>query len=150
MIKKPIPNLPGYEVGDNGRIYKNGKMIWPFETSVGRMAFAATTDRGNVTTVSVSRVVGKAFCPEFKESLRAQHIDGNLSNCRPGNLRWVPASAVTKPTPGAGRRTAKVTEEIVRAIRASDEGASALARQYGIDPGHVSHIRSGRAWKHIN
>jgi len=44
---------------------------------------------------------------------------------------------------------AKVTDEIVRAIRRSPERGSDLAARFGITPGAVSMIRNGKAWTHV-
>jgi hypothetical protein len=56
--------------------------------------------------------------------------------------------------PGTGQRgeqhfRARLTAELVREIRSSGEGASALARRLGIPRPTVDHALSGRTWKHI-
>ncbi|HEX2600092.1 MAG TPA: HNH endonuclease signature motif containing protein [Terriglobales bacterium] len=50
-----------------------------------------------------------------------------------------------------GRRTAKarLTEDSVRAILASDEPCFVLAERYGVTDTSVSYVRMGRTWKHV-
>jgi hypothetical protein len=46
---------------------------------------------------------------------------------------------------------ARLTEDDVRTIRerlAAGDRQADIARDYGIDPSHVAHIRAGRAWQH--
>lgn len=45
--------------------------------------------------------------------------------------------------------TAKLTEGQVLEILASDERYEDIAVRYSIHPGHVSKIKTGRAWKHL-
>lgn len=44
---------------------------------------------------------------------------------------------------------AKLTERDVRFIRESHLTGKVLARQFNITKGHISSIRSGRAWRHL-
>ena len=51
-----------------------------------------------------------------------------------------------------GRRhgNAKLTEEIILAIRADPNSKAAIARKWGISQQYVSKIKKGHAWKHLN
>ena len=42
-----------------------------------------------------------------------------------------------------------LTEDDVRAIRASKEGQRPLAIRYGVHRSTIQHIRAGRNWKHV-
>jgi hypothetical protein len=44
---------------------------------------------------------------------------------------------------------ARLTAEDIRAIRASPERNRDLARRYGVDPSHISHIKRGDNWRHL-
>jgi len=46
--------------------------------------------------LQVSRLVGAAFCPDYKSSLVAGHKDGDKSNCRASNLLWLTRSQLVK------------------------------------------------------
>lgn len=50
---------------------------------------------------------------------------------------------------GAGNHDAKLTEDDVRAIRASSETGKVLAAKYGIAGSTLSSIRLGRTWKNV-
>lgn len=45
---------------------------------------------------------------------------------------------------------ARLSREIVQAIRASAENGVVLARRYGVSTSHVSDIRRGKVWKHTS
>jgi hypothetical protein len=50
---------------------------------------------------------------------------------------------------GEATRSAKVTEDDVRAIRASDASNTALARQYGVSDMAIHKIRKRKSWAHV-
>lgn len=50
---------------------------------------------------------------------------------------------------GVKNSNSRLTENDVRAIRASEETDEALGQQYGVHPAHISKIRVGRAWRHL-
>lgn len=51
---------------------------------------------------------------------------------------------------GEGHPRAKLTEESVRAIRASEEDPQALSERYGVGPAYIGSIRRGRVWRHVS
>lgn len=51
---------------------------------------------------------------------------------------------------GSAHHMAKLTEDDVRAIRASPEKGSELAQRYGMTEGNISAIRHRKIWKHID
>ncbi len=58
----------------------------------------------------------------------------------------------TGPCRGEKHARAKLSEDIVRAIRAflsTGETTVALAKRYGVTPPLISHIRTGRIWSHV-
>ena len=58
------------------------------------------------------------------------------------------ASTFNKPK-GGDHHAAKLTEQDIRDIRASEEKGVVLARRYGVEPAHISSIRRRKTWKHI-
>lgn len=50
---------------------------------------------------------------------------------------------------GEASGKAVLTEEIVRAIRASDESHAVLARRFGCGANTVRGVRTGRTWSHV-
>jgi len=56
---------------------------------------------------------------------------------------------VSACTPGEGHPKAKLTEAIVRQIRADGEDAAELAKRYGVTVGTVRAARRGETWRHL-
>jgi len=46
-------------------------------------------------SVRIARLVGAAFCPDFRADLLPKHINGDKTDCRAKNLLWVPRREVT-------------------------------------------------------
>lgn len=84
---KPIPDLPGYSVSDQGRVKKD---------STGQiMALSKNGGYCRITiTKHVHRLVAQAFLapPDNASKAWVDHIDGNRSNNTASNLRWVTPS----------------------------------------------------------
>lgn len=84
---KPIPDLPGYSVSNEGRIRKD---------STGQIMVLSKNGGYCRITISkhVHRLVAEAFVekPDDCEKCWVDHIDGNRSNNNASNLRWVTPS----------------------------------------------------------
>lgn len=59
-------------------------------------------------------------------------------------------SAAQSYNVGSDHPKAKLTEEAVRHIRASEESPQALAERYGVGVNYIGSIRRGRVWKHVS
>lgn len=55
-----------------------------------------------------------------------------------------------RPPVGEANRHAKLTEDVVRFIRASELPANDIAAQFGITNGAVYHIRNRHTWRHVS
>lgn len=75
----------------------------------------------------------------------------NPAHLYPGTPTQNMADAIAAGTTQRGERQhmAKLTDDIVRAIRASSESAGVLAKRYGVTHGAVSMARSGKTWRHV-
>lgn len=51
---------------------------------------------------------------------------------------------------GTAQHLAKLTDDDVRAIRASDEIQIVLAKRYGVSQTTISNIRCGNTWRHVS
>jgi hypothetical protein len=51
---------------------------------------------------------------------------------------------------GERHHNAKLTEEMVREIRAAPHGSHALAAYYGISYGTLKDVRSGKNWRTVS
>jgi hypothetical protein len=50
---------------------------------------------------------------------------------------------------GEASPNAKLTDEAVRAIRASADSDKALAARYGVTPTSIHYVRTGATWRHV-
>jgi hypothetical protein len=123
----------------------------------------------------VHRIVCEAFHgPAPTPAHHVAHGDGTRRNNRAANLRWATRSenmedsrrhgsmalgarhgrtVCPERTPRGERHGhAKLTEADVRAIRAADRqpgSGRSLAASYGVSPGAICLIRSGKTWNHV-
>lgn len=58
-------------------------------------------------------------------------------------------NGAAKALPGERNPFAKLTEQIVREIRGSDESGVALGAKFGVCKSLISAIRKRRAWRHV-
>ena len=133
---KMIQGATGYTVTDNGDVFRDGVPVPNVVSKYGTRKVSVRMERGYRTVHVVSRLVGRAFCPEFREDLRPVHINGDRSDCRASNLRWVPVSAVT---PGGGKR--KLSDADIREIVTCGEPPKRTAERFRISKVHVWYLR---------
>lgn len=172
---RDVPSFPGFEASSWGRVRcKPYKAIMHHggERWYGGIATYGTTrkrDRRRVLNiwrlekqVYVSRMVCEAFhgqAPEGKPLV--MHADDDVQNNRQDNLSWgtnqenMSTSAVKskmREAWAAGTYYGKVSKlfpEQVVAIRerlSSGEKNTEIAKDFGVDPSIVSHIKSRRLW----
>lgn len=95
---KPVPGFAPYEVSDLGNIRRGptGRNLKRQKSACGIGHMLTVSIKGEKTTVRVARIVGAAFCPDFREDLYPVFRNGNTNDYRAKNLRWVPRSVVSK------------------------------------------------------
>ena len=165
---RTISHAEGYEVSSFGRIgsWLPRRNYAPETTerrilklSVDKDGYARTTlyIKGNPRFFRVCRLVAEAWHGSPEEGQVVRHLDGSRDNDIPSNLRWgtPKENSADSKKHGTARRgedinTCKLSEEAVIEILKSDKGPSELARQYGVTPGAISHIRKGRSWNHVS
>jgi hypothetical protein len=136
MKASPIQGATGYTVTESGGVFRDGVPVPKVVSKYGTRKVSVRMDRGYRTVHVVSRLVGRAFCPEFREDLRPVHINGDRSDCRASNLRWVSISSIT---PGGGKR--KLSDADIHEIRTCGESSLATAARFGISRVHVWTLR---------
>jgi hypothetical protein len=98
-IWKAIPNTPNRFVSNLGRVRKDLPLQKPYYFSLsknrGGSLRLGITYKGRTEAYVVARLVGDAFCKDYRPHLRAVYRDGDRSNCNAKNLKWVPQSQVT-------------------------------------------------------
>lgn len=105
----------------------------------------------------VHRLVAIAFIGEPPlPKCHVEHIDGNYSNNRLANLRWVsPSDTMYKQVErGTSKgmsygRSGGLTEAQVIAIRADHRAERAVAKDFGISPATVGQIRRRETYQHF-
>lgn len=75
------------------------------------------------------------------EACIAKWKENEIPSCGPKHARHIKR--------GESHPRAKLTNDLVRAIRASTESHAVLARTYSISPNHIYKIRAAQFWKHI-
>lgn len=83
------------------------------------------------------------------------HRNGNKQDNRIENLYWATPkqngedNARLGVSKGELHGMAKLTEEDVRAIRASDQRHAVLATRFGVSKTNISIVRSRKGWSHV-
>jgi hypothetical protein len=110
----------------------------------------------------VHRLVAQEFITNPDNLPNVLHIDDNPENNKVTNLKWGTQKDNILDMESKGRgihprgvdqKQAKLTEEDIRMIRKlrqeTGEGCRKISRKLGLPVGPVSHVISGRRWKHI-
>lgn len=87
----------------------------------------------------------------------AAHNDGNSRNNTLSNIRWATSlenahDRYRHGTHMEGERLpqSKLTDDIVRYIRASPHNGAALARELNVTQTTISYVRKRHIWKHVD
>ena len=88
----PVPNFPGYEVSDHGRVRSfrvspAGKLMRPAANSDGYLQIPLRKE-GRSVTLAVHCLVARAFIGPPPEGEEVRHLDGDNLHNRPGNLAY--------------------------------------------------------------
>jgi hypothetical protein len=159
-----------YEISNHGRVrslartvqrrYRNGYRLQTVRAALLRPCFR--TKYPTVTLIgrksrSVHSLVLEAFVGPRPEGHEGLHGDGNRTNNHLSNLRWGTSKENKEDaikhgvwTHGEMVGCAKLTDEAVRAIRASSETLEYFAQRFGVTIQAVSLARNYRTWKHVS
>lgn len=168
-----IPDCGGrYYVSDAGEVrstaWKNTNALGvekshragtlkPAASGWGHLFVKLSLPGGGERTAYIHQLVCAAFVgPKPFPKAEALHWDDDRSNNHWTNLRWGTSAdnAQDRARNGlspVGERNgiAKLTDELVLAIKASDSTNAVAARDYGVSPTTISRIRSGKQWAHV-
>ncbi len=158
--------MPCYEVSNAGRVRRStagrkthaGRVMKAQQMRIGYLAVRPTVAGKNVT-IYMHDAVALAFIGPKPAGTSVNHIDGDKTNNKPGNLEYVThaenmrhAAEAGLMAHGVAHPAAKLNDDAVRALRA-DRGAglsfSRLARKYGISIATAFNAANGTNWKHI-
>lgn len=161
MTWKRVEEAPDYEVSDAGvvRNTSTGKMLTPWRNKHGGyLTVRLYRDRKQLDRL-VHRLVAAAFIPCTEREIH--HIDGDKTNNKVSNLRWVSrsenmrlahADGLAQVARGEKSNLSKLTTRQVLAIRtAAARGVVQvlIAARYGITQAAVSAIVTRRNWRHL-
>jgi hypothetical protein len=164
---RPIQGFDGYEVSNRGRVrsWKPERNYAPEPTSPRILRCRADKNGYNTVVLlrnlkrhyrRVATLVAEVWIGSRPSGCFVLHTDGSKTNDTPENLRWgTPAEnsadAIKHGTlrRGTAVQTCKLTADKVRFIKSSNLSHSELARQFGVTPSAIWHIRDGRTWKHV-
>lgn len=82
-------HLPGIEVSNEGRLRKGRRFHYTFSTAKDGSLVRTITVAGIPNTVRLARLVGAAFCKDYNPDRYPVYKNGDRSDCRAANLRWV-------------------------------------------------------------
>ena len=137
-----------------------GDGCWLWAGGVGRDGYGQTMyQRGRFRSHQLALILSGMERPSAPRNQALHACDIPLC-CNPSHLRWGTTQENTRdreerrkvpfqPAVGEKTRSAKLTEEAVRAILASTERGVDLARRYGVSCVAITHIRKNVTWKHI-
>ncbi len=172
-VWKAIPDFPGYEVSDHGRVrsfWRQGrkrrglmdtpqKILRPFPKKDGYLGVCLFKN-GKVFILRIHRLVLLAFVGPCPLGMQSCHADGTRTNNFLKNLRWdtpLGNGADAKKHgshKGMKNGQAKLTESQVKEIRAlySNEGYKQknLGEMFSVCPQNICQIVNCQSWKHVH
>lgn len=147
----PIPSCPGYFASSHARIRRGEhKILNPWaHRPTGKLQVHIV--KRHPTSAMVARLIGEVFCPSFHPKLRPTYRDGDHTNCRPANLKWVSVAQVTVAPTGSKQGRSKLTEAQVSQIRSlhPHTTVTALAASFNVSHTSIHSIIHRTTWKHV-
>ena len=147
-----------YEASSLGRIrHRKFKRILA-DCPSGRTPYRQVTiyNGGRNVHVLVHRAVLEAFVGACPTGCESRHLNGDPADNRLLNLAWGTKQENESDRLRHGRivrgersPSAKLTDEKVREIRASQKTQRALAAEYGVSQSVIGVIRRRQAWRHV-
>lgn len=164
---KPIPEFPGYEISNMGRLRSFRTWDNAPTPSEGRILAGGVDKDGYRRAVlcngikhrkscRIAQLVANAWIGPRPPGLVLCHDNGNKTDNRACNLIYKTQreNIADKERHGTKRFgeshcKARLTEAQVLEIRASDLSLSALSKQYGVHKSTVEGIINRRNWRHL-
>ncbi len=155
---KKIVGYEEYEVSDTGEVRRDGKILRKQNNKRGQHTVSLSKN-GRVKTLTVSRLVAKAFLQQEPGKNVVCHKDNNPLNNDVSNLKWGThidneLDKITNGTTNKGESNgrAKLKEaDVLEIHKLYLDGISQpdIAEKYCISPKTVNAIINFRYWKHL-
>ncbi len=159
---KTVPGFPEYEVSDAGavRTRATGHIKTP---STDRHGYARVqlSQRGRPRCQSVHTLVALAFIGPRRGNNVVNHVDGNKTNNRPGNLEYATyrqnslhahRAGLVPVRRGAAHPSTRLTDNDIRDIfnkAAAGTPRRELENHYSVGPTALWCILSRESWRHV-
>jgi hypothetical protein len=164
----PVQDWSPYALSNDGKLHRVGqapgaKVPFVFDkprTNRNGYEYVILRDRGRKWCVEIHVLMALHFLGPRPKGKVIGHIDGNKTNNRPENLRYITqlenmrhAAALGKLRRGENHPHAQLTERSVKAIRrkaAKGVRVCEIAKQYPqVGYNAIYGIVSGQNWKHL-
>jgi hypothetical protein len=161
----PVVGYEGtYEVSKNGHVRRIGRArgakpgtILAQRPGRGGYPIVRLAAKRECVTRYIHRLVAAAFLGPCPPGMVVNHKDRNRQNPSAENLEYVTRSDNNRhayqngvePVKGEAKHNAKLTDNSVRDIRASDLGPRELGRVHGVSHHTIVAIRKREKWKHV-
>lgn len=164
---REVKDYPGYEISNFGRL-RSSRMRTPatiLKPSVIRAGYLTYSLRSGAThkRFMAHRLVLEAFVGPCPAGMQCGHLDGNSSNNRVDNLKWITALENQSHRKihgtyfcGENAVLAKLTDKDVIEIRRDfvtrglwKDNVTHLADKYGVHKDSIRNAIAGRTWKHL-
>jgi hypothetical protein len=168
LTLKAIPAVEGYFVDSDGTVWSampgrwgKYKALHPIKAWIDSRGYAQVTlrPRGKKKRYAVHSLVALAFHGFMPDGFVICHLNHDSLDNRPENLVYATQKENIRQGVTSGRHIrgerqhlAKLTEIQVSEIRArlaAGDTLQAIADSYGVSLGAISHIRTGRTWRHL-
>lgn len=148
IAPREIAGSDGYAVHAEGYISRRGVPCWPYVDPSGVLRLGVKM-KSHYDGVSVGRVVGQHFDPNYRPELLLAHKDGDRLNCALSNLMWVDHHHYLVGAPKTRRRTTKLTDALVKRLRSGDLSVQEAVKLTGAAGPTISAAKRGRTWRHL-
>jgi hypothetical protein len=157
----PIPGFERYRISEDGVVFgvvAGGRPLRAHPSKKGYLRVSLCRD-GKAYVRYIHVLICLSFHgPKPHPRFHASHLDGNKLNNHASNLAWeTPEQNYrrryeqddTQYATGERQGLARLTEDQVREIRASNETHRVLAERFGVSRPTITSVRTRRTWKHV-
>lgn len=157
---KALAHIDGYWVSENGDVFRSPRLNRPLVQTLDREGYPRVRVGDRRTWKKVASLVLIAWVGPRPPGMECRHLNGDRTDSRLENLSWgtKAENEEDRRRHGKTRRGelhgfAKLSEaqvaEIKRRLIRGDRQVD-IARDFGVIQAHVSRIKRGIVWNHVN